>query len=174
MIDNAFGLIVTGERTTRLKDLTLSRSTAAVPFGGRYRAIDFILSNLVNAGITSVGLITEKNYHSLMDHLGSGKEWDLHRKREGLFILPPFMTKENSGVFRGAVDAIRSVIGYVRRTSDDYVILSWAWNVMNVDLVPMMEQHLSTGADVTIPAQAYIAKGAVVNTENPHQPAKEA
>ena len=150
MIDNAFGLIVTGERTTRLKDLTLSRSTAAVPFGGRYRAIDFILSNLVNAGITSVGLITEKNYHSLMDHLGSGKEWDLHRKREGLFILPPFMTKENSGVFRGAVDAIRSVIGYVRRTSDDYVILSWAQNVMNVDLVPMMEQHLSTGADVTI------------------------
>ena len=150
MIDNAFGLIVTDERTTRLKDLTLSRSTAAVPFGGRYRAIDFILSNLVNAGITSVGLITEKNYHSLMDHLGSGKEWDLHRKREGLFILPPFMTKENSGVFRGAVDAIRSVIGYVRRTSDDYVILSWARNVMNVDLVPMMEQHLSTGADVTI------------------------
>ena len=150
MINNAFGLIVTGERTTRLKDLTLSRSTAAVPFGGRYRAIDFILSNLVNAGITSVGLITEKNYHSLMDHLGSGKEWDLHRKREGLFILPPFMTKDNAGVFRGAVDAIRSVIGYVRRTSDDYVILSWARNVMNVDLVPMMEQHIATGADVTI------------------------
>ena len=150
MIDNAFGLIVTGERTTRLKDLTLSRSTAAVPFGGRYRAIDFILSDMVNAGITSVGLITEKNYHSLMDHLGSGKEWDLHRKREGLFILPPFMTKDNAGVFRGAVDAIRSVIGYVRRTQNEYVILSWARNIMNVDLVPMMEQHLSTGADVTI------------------------
>lgn len=150
MINNAFGLIVTGERTTKLKDLTLSRSTAAVPFGGRYRAIDFILSNLVNAGITSVGLITEKNYHSLMDHLGSGKEWDLHRKREGLFILPPFMTKDNAGVFRGAVDAIRSVIGYVRRTSDDYVILSWARTIMNMDLVPMMEQHLSTGADITI------------------------
>ena len=150
MINNAFGLIVTGERTTHLKDLTISRSTAAVPFGGRYRAIDFILSNLVNAGVTSVGLITEKNYHSLMDHLGSGKEWDLHRKRDGLFILPPFMTKDNAGVFRGAVDAIRSVIGYVRRTAEDYVILSWAWNVMNVDLVPMMEQHLSTGADVTI------------------------
>ena len=150
MINNAFGLIVTADRSTHLKDLTLSRSAGAVPFGGRYRIIDFTLSNMVNAGITSVGLITEKNYHSLMDHLGSGKEWDLHRKREGLFILPPFMTKENSGVFRGAVDAIRSVIGYVRRTSDDYVILSWAWNVMNVDLVPMMEQHLSTGADVTI------------------------
>ena len=150
MINTAFGLIVTGERTTRLKDLTLSRSTAAVPFGGRYRAIDFILSNMVNAGITSVGLITEKNYHSLMDHLGSGKEWDLHRKRDGLFILPPFMTKDNAGVFRGAVDAIRSVIGYVRRTQEDYVVLSWARNVLNVDLVPMMEQHMATGADVTI------------------------
>ena len=150
MIDNAFGLIVSGERTTRLKDLTLSRSTAAVPFGGRYRIIDFILSDMVNAGLTSVGLITEKNYHSLMDHLGSGKEWDLHRKRDGLFILPPFMTKDNAGVFRGAVDAIRSVIGYVRRTAEDYVILSWPRVVMNVDLVPMMEQHIATGADVTI------------------------
>ena len=150
MIDNAFGLIISGERTTRLKDLTLSRSTAAVPFGGRYRIIDFILSDMVNAGLTSVGLITEKNYHSLMDHLGSGKEWDLHRKRDGLFILPPFMTKDNAGVFRGTVDAIRSVIGYVRRTAEDYVILSWPRVVMNVDLVPMMEQHIATGADVTI------------------------
>ena len=150
MIHNAFGLIVSGERTTRLKDLTLSRSTAAIPFGGRYRAIDFILSDMVNAGITSVGLVTEKNYHSLMDHLGSGKEWDLHRKREGLFILPPFMTKDNAGVFRGAVDALRSVMGYVRRTQEDYAILSWPRVVMNVDLVPMMEQHVATGADITI------------------------
>ena len=150
MTNNAFGLIVSGERTTRLKDLTLSRSTAAVPFGGRYRAIDFILSDMVNAGITSVGLVTEKNYHSLMDHLGSGKEWDLHRKRDGLFILPPFMTKDNAGVFRGAVDALRSVMGYVRRTQEDYAILSWPRVVMNVDLVPMMEQHVATGADITI------------------------
>ena len=150
MIHNAFGLIVSGERTTRLKDLTLSRSTAAVPFGGRYRAIDFILSDMVNAGITSVGLVTEKNYHSLMDHLGSGKEWDLHRKRDGLFILPPFMTKDNAGVFRGAVDALRSVMGYVRRTQEEYAILAWPRVVMNVDLVPMMEQHVATGADITI------------------------
>ena len=150
MIDHAFGPLVPSELPTLLNDLTLSRSTAAVPFGGRYRIIDFILSDMVNAGLTSVGLITEKNYHSLMDHLGSGKEWDLHRKRDGLFILPPFMTKDNAGVFRGAVDAIRSVIGYVRRTAEDYAILSWPRVVMNVDLVPMMEQHIATGADVTI------------------------
>ena len=150
MINNAFGLIVTADRSTHLKDLTLSRSAGAVPFGGRYRFIDFTLSNMVNAGITSVGLITEKNYHSLMDHLGSGKEWDLHRKRDGLFILPPFMTKDNAGVFRGDIDAIRSVLGYVRRTQEDYAILAWPRVVMNVDLTAMMEQHVETGADITI------------------------
>ena len=150
MINNAFGLIVTADRSTHLKDLTLSRSAGAVPFGGRYRFIDFTLSNMVNAGITSVGLITEKNYHSLMDHLGSGKEWDLHRMRDGLFILPPFMTKDNAGVFRGAIDAIRSVLGYVRRTQEDYAILAWPRVVMNLDLTAMMEQHVETGADITI------------------------
>ncbi|MBQ7278098.1 MAG: glucose-1-phosphate adenylyltransferase subunit GlgD [Clostridia bacterium] len=150
MIDNAFGLIYTGEQSGRLKDLTLSRSVAAVPFGGRYRAIDFILSDMVNAGITSVGLITEKNYSSLMDHLGAGKEWDLHRKRDGLFLLPPFLTNENAGVFRGTVDAIRSVSDFIRRTPNEYVILAGSRAILNVDLVPMMEQHLSTGADITI------------------------
>lgn len=150
MIDNAFGLIYTGEQSGRLKDLTLSRSVAAVPFGGRYRAIDFILSDMVNAGITSVGLITEKNYSSLMDHLGAGKEWDLHRKRDGLFLLPPFLTNENAGVFRGTVDAIRSVSDFIRRTPNEYVILAGSRAILNVDLVPMMEGHLSTGADITI------------------------
>ena len=150
MIDNAFGLIYTGEQSGRLKDLTLSRSVAAVPFGGRYRAIDFILSDMVNAGITSVGLITEKNYSSLMDHLGAGKEWDLHRKRDGLFLLPPFLTNENAGVFRGTVDAFRSVSDFIRRTPNEYVILAGSRAILNVDLVPMMEQHLATGADITI------------------------
>ena len=115
MIADACGLIYTGDNNPLLRDLTYSRSVAAVPFGGRYRCIDFILSDLVNSGVTSVGLITQKNYHSLMDHLGSGKEWDLHRKREGLFILPPFMTRESTGVYRGSVDALRSCMGYVRR-----------------------------------------------------------
>ena len=115
MSSNAFGLIYTGEANAQLRELTFSRSVAAVPFGGRYRAVDFVLSNMVNSGISSVGLIAQRNYHSLMDHLGSGKEWDLHRKRDGLFILPPFVTKDNTGVYRGTVDAIRSVLGFVRR-----------------------------------------------------------
>ncbi|MFR7853193.1 MAG: sugar phosphate nucleotidyltransferase [Christensenellales bacterium] len=100
MGNDVFGLIYTGESSMQLRDLTYSRSVAAVPFAGRYRCIDFIMSNLVNTGISNVGIIAQKNYHSLMDHLGSGKEWELHRKRDGLFILPPFVTRDNTGIYR--------------------------------------------------------------------------
>ena len=74
----------------------------------------------MNTGVTNVGVIAQRNYHSLMDHLGSGKEWDLHRKRDGLFILPPFLTRDNTGLYRGTVDAIRSVMGYVRRSAQRF------------------------------------------------------
>ena len=150
MTSNAFGLIYTGENNPRLRDLTLSRAVAAVPFGGRYRCIDFILSDLVNTGVTCVGLIAQKNYHSLTDHLGAGKEWDLHRKREGLFILPPFMTKENTGLYRGTIDAFRSCMGYVRRCTQQYVILTGSHTIFNTTFDAMFEQHVHTGADITI------------------------
>ena len=150
MTSNAFGLIYTGETNPFLRDLALSRSVAAVPFGGRYRCIDFILSDLVNTGVTSVGLITQKNYHSLMDHLGAGKEWDLHRKREGLFMLPPFMTKENTGLYRGSVDAIRSCLGYVRRNPQQYVIFSGSHTIFNMTFNDMIARHIETRANITM------------------------
>jgi len=150
MTSNAFGLIYTGETNPYLRDLALSRSVAAVPFGGRYRCIDFILSDLVNTGVTSVGLIVQKNYHSLMDHLGSGKEWDLHRKREGLFMLPPFMTKENTGLYRGSVDAIRSCLGYVRRNPQQYVILTGSHTIFNMTFNDMIARHIETRANITM------------------------
>lgn len=150
MTSNAFGLIYTGETNPMLRDLALSRSVAAVPFGGRYRCIDFILSDLVNSGVTSVGLIAQKNYHSLMDHLGAGKEWDLHRKREGLFMLPPFMTKENTGLYRGSVDAIRSCLGYVRRCPQEYVILSGSHTIFNMTFDEMIARHIETRANITM------------------------
>ena len=150
MTSNAFGLIYTGETNPYLRDLALSRSVAAVPFGGRYRCIDFILSDLVNTGVTSVGLIAQKNYHSLMDHLGSGKEWDLHRKREGLFMLPPFMTKENTGLYRGSVDAIRSCLGYVRRNPQQYVILAGSHTIFNMTFNKMIAKHIETRANITM------------------------
>ncbi len=150
MNQEAFGLIFTGEHNPYMRDLVLSRAVAAVPFGGRYRCIDFTLSNLVNTGIRNVGLIVQKNYHSLMDHLGTGKEWDLNRKRDGLFLLPPFSTKDNTGVYRGDIDAFHSVMQYVRRSSQKYMILCGSHTVFNTTFDAILKQHRETGADITI------------------------
>jgi len=149
-MDNAFGLIYTGDANMQLRELTFSRSVAAVPFGGRYRSIDFMLSDLVNSGVTNVGIICQRNYHSLMDHLESGKEWDLHRKRDGLFILPPFVTHDNTGVYKGTVDAIRSCRGYIRRSTQRYVVLTGSHTIYNTTYEKMLEQHIKSGADITI------------------------
>ena len=150
MTSNAFGLIYTGETNPLLRDLALSRSVAAVPFGGRYRCIDFVLSDMVNSGVTSAGLITQKNYHSLMDHLGSGKEWDLHGKNDGLYILPPFLTRENVGVYNGSIDALHSNFGYLRRSRQEYVLLCNSLMVFNPDFNGMFDAYQRSGADVTI------------------------
>ena len=150
MHSSVFGLIYTGESSMQLRDLTFSRSVAAVPFAGRYRCIDFVLSSLVNTGISNVGIIAQKNYHSLMDHLGSGKEWELHRKHDGLFILPPFVTHDNTGIYKGTLDALRSVLGYIRRSSQRYIVLSGSHTVFNTTFRDMVEQHIETGADITI------------------------
>jgi len=147
---SAFGLIYTGESNMRLRELTYSRSIAAMPFGGRYRCSDFVLSSMVNSGITNVGLITQKNDQSPKDHLGSGKEWDLGRKRDGLFILPPFLTRDNTGIYRGTIDALRSVLGYVRRSAQRYVILTGSHTVYNATYNDMLRQHIDTEADITI------------------------
>lgn len=150
MIGDAFGVILTGGSNMQLKDLTFSRSVAAVPFGGRYRCIDFVLSSMVNSGISNVGIVAEKNYHSLMDHLGSGKEWDLHRKRDGLFILPPFVTRENTGLYRGSVDALRSISGYIHRCAQKYAVLSGSYTIFNMQFNDVLKQHIETGADITL------------------------
>ena len=150
MNQEAFGLIFTGEANPYMRDLVLSRAVAAVPFGGRYRCIDFPLSNLVNTGIRNVGLIVQRNYHSLMDHLGTGKEWDLNRKRDGLFLLPPFSTKDNTGVYRGDIDAFHSVMQYIRRSNQKYLIICGSHTVFNTTFDAILKQHRETGADITI------------------------
>ena len=144
------GLIYTGENDARLRELTLTRAVAALPVVGRYRIIDFLMSNLTNAGARNVGVITQRNYHSLMDHLGSGKEWDLHGKHDGLFILPPFLTRDNVGVYGGMLDALRSNIGYLRRSRQEYVLLTDSHVVYNIDYLEMLRQHVDSGADITL------------------------
>ncbi|MGN1370236.1 MAG: glucose-1-phosphate adenylyltransferase subunit GlgD [Aristaeellaceae bacterium] len=147
---NVMGVIYTGENDARLRELTLIRAIAALPVAGRYRVIDFLVSSMVNSGMKNVGVITQKNYHSLMDHLGSGKEWDLHGKNDGLHILPPFLTRENVGVYSGTLDALRSNADYLTRSKQEYVVFSGSEIIYNAHLDDMVRCHKESGAEVTV------------------------
>ncbi len=147
---NVMGVIYTGEKDNFLRELTLLRAVAAVPVAGRYRVIDFLVSGMVNSGIKNVGVIMQKNYHSLMDHLGSGKEWDLHGKNDGLYILPPFLTRENVGVYNGSLDALHSNMGYLRRSRQEYVLLCNSLIIFNTNFTSLFNSHFQSDADITL------------------------
>ncbi|NLC43074.1 MAG: glucose-1-phosphate adenylyltransferase subunit GlgD [Clostridiales bacterium] len=147
---DTMGIIYSGGGEEQLKELTRSRSIAAVPFAGRYRMIDFILSNMVNSGIYNVGLIAQNNYHSLMDHLDSGKQWDLNRKRDGLFILPPYVSRDNTGWYKGKIDALHNIMAYIRRSTQQYVVISDSNMVCNLTYDDALEFHKENKADITV------------------------
>lgn len=146
---NALGIIFSNTHDDLVPQLTQKRSIASIPFGSRYRLIDFTLSNLVNAGVPKVGIITKVNYHSLMDHIGSGKAWDLDRKNGGIYILPPYSTAA-SGYYSGDIDALAGVMSFLERSNEEYVILCDSTLISNIDLSLIIKNHISSGADVTI------------------------
>ena len=117
------GIIFSNMHESYIGDLTASRSCGSVPFGGRYRLIDFPLSSMVNAGITAVGVITKSNYKSLMDHLRSGRDWDLSRKRSGLVFIPPYALA-SSGMYRGRVEALITARDFIYHAPVDWFVLS--------------------------------------------------
>ncbi len=131
-----------------LKRLTEKRSMASVPFGSRYRLVDFTLSNLVNAGITNVGIITNANYRSLMDHVGSGIYWDLDRKNGGIHILAPYMANDVRR-FRGTIDALNAATDFIKRCESDYIVLCAADILANMDIDKVIQYHIEKGADIT-------------------------
>lgn len=147
--NNLLGIIFANVHDDLIPELTEKRSMASIPFGGRYRLIDFSLSNLVNAGVTKVGILTRANYQSLMDHLGAGKPWDLDRKNGGMFILPPYSTNI-SGVYRGHVDALAGAMTFLKKSIGEYVIMCDADVVSNIDIEDMLEKHIEKGADISI------------------------
>ena len=145
------GILFAYRSHTNLGELTRPRNTCSLPFGGRYRLIDFMLSNYVNAGITDVGLIVHQSYQSLLDHVGSGKDWDLSRKHGGLRILPPFSyTEQGHGEYRGSMEALAGVYDYLEDIRQDYVLLAWGDTAINLPVSEVFEQHLSSGADITV------------------------
>lgn len=147
--EEAVGVIFPNCYDSLLPELVAERLMASVPFAGRYRLVDFIISSMVHSGIDDISLIVKKNYHSLMDHLGSGQEFDLARKKGGLNIVPPYSQKQIK-VYGGRIEALESLKGYLRRCTQKYVILTDANYAISFDFRQLINAHKKSGADVTI------------------------
>ena len=150
-MNDLHGILFAYRSDKKLGELTRPRNTCSLAFGGRYRLIDFMLSSYVNAGISDVGVIVHEQYQSLLDHLGSGKDWELSRKHGGLRILPPFgYAEKGGGEYRGNMDALAGVYTYLQNIRQDYVIMGWGDIAVNLPVTEIFEQHLATGADITV------------------------
>lgn len=149
-MNNMLGIIITGGRNEKMKELAAFRSVAATAFGGRYRAIDFVLSNMVNSGIDKVGIVTQYSFRSLMDHLGSGKEWDLDRRNGGLFFFPPYLEGSGSGWYRGSAEGIYNNMSFLKRSTEEYVIIGTGNCIYKTLYSDMLDKHIQTEADITV------------------------
>lgn len=141
------GLIFSATNNKETFEISKNRTMASLPIFGRYRLIDFSLSNMVNSNIFHVGIVTKSNYQSLMDHVGSGREWDLARKTGGLTILPPYGTSIET--FSSRLEALKSIISFINRATEQYVVLTDCYHVCNMDYREILKFHLETGADIT-------------------------
>lgn len=146
---DALGIIFPNSYDSLIPDLVSERLMASIPFAGRYRMVDFVLSSMVNCGIDNVSLIVRRNYHSLLDHLGSGREWDLARKNGGLNIVPPFATKAVK-VYNGRVEALASILEFLKSQRERYVVLADSNIAVNFDFKAFINAHMESGADVTM------------------------
>ena len=160
---NVLGLVFANMHDTTLGDMTKNRTMGSVMFGGRYRLIDFPLSNMVNSGISEVGVITKSNYQSLLDHLGSAREWDLARKKGGLYILPPFGNVEST-LYRGRIEALYGEMNFIKHSRAKYVILSDCDVVTNIDYKPIVAAHIESGADITAVAHTGVYSSEDIKT----------
>ena len=144
------GIIFAYGSVPELGELVRNRTASSLPFCGRYRLIDFALSSLMNAGIHDVGVIMQRDYQSLLDHLGSGKDWDMGRRIGGLRMLPPFGLPEyHQGDYTGTVEALNAVSTYIRGLSAKYIVMMHGNTAANLDLGAAIEQHLRSGAEIT-------------------------
>lgn len=146
---NALGIIFPNSYDALVPELVNVRLMASIPFASRYRLIDFILSSMTHSGIDNISVMVNNNYHSLMDHLDSGREWDLVRKNGGLHIFPPFAEKE-SKPYVGRVTALANILDFLRDEKEKYVIMTDTNIVVNFDFNAMLQAHIESGADVTI------------------------
>ena len=146
---SALGIIFPNSYDTLVPDLVNVRLMASIPFASRYRLIDFILSSMTHCGIDNISVLVNNNYHSLMDHLDSGREWDLVRKNGGLHIFPPFAEKA-AKPYTGRVPALANILDFLRDEKEKYVVMTDTNVVVNFDFSDMIRAHIESGADVTV------------------------
>ncbi|MED4229574.1 glucose-1-phosphate adenylyltransferase [Neobacillus cucumis] len=143
-------LLLAGGRGTRLKDLTQYIAKPAVPFGGKYRIIDFTLSNCSNSGIDTVGVLTQYQPHILQNYIGDGKHWDLNRKNGGVTILPPYQCELGERWYEGTAHAIYQNIRFIENYNPEHVLVISGDHIYKMDYSKMLKQHIETSADATI------------------------
>ncbi len=143
------GIVFANIHEESLDSLTAMRTMGSVPFCSRFRLIDFPLSNMVESGITKIGVVTNANFQSLMDHVGTGKPWDLSRKTDGLYLLPPFSIGSAS-MWGNRIDAIYGNMNFLRHSNQTYVLMSDCNHILSVDYSKLFKAHEESGADITI------------------------
>ena len=154
---NVMGIIFAND--AYLDALTTKRTMGSLPFGGRYRQVDFALSNLCAAGIRHVGIISRHNYQSLMNHIGSGEEWGLELEEGGLEFLTPY-AMSNKDSYRGKLESLYSAMDFLTYgKDDDYVVMTDSAILSNIDLKDVLKDHVASGRDITIVTKAGIANG---------------
>jgi glucose-1-phosphate adenylyltransferase len=156
------GIIFSYEKKTGLRELIEHRVHGSIPFAGDYRVVDFMLSNMVNAGVTDVGVIMHGKCQSLLDHLGTGKSWDLSRRTGGLTLLPAFAYAENRdsvGQFRGKMEALGCVRDYLQHIRQDHVVLCDSDLVINLPLQEVLKAHIAADADITAVCTSALGDG---------------
>ena len=145
----ALGIIFPNSYDSLVPELVTERLMASIPFASRYRMCDFMISSMVHCGIDNISILVRKNYHSLMDHLGSGREWDLTRKNGGLNIVPPYAQKQVK-VYEGRIEALESIRGYLKKQTEKYVIMTDSNIAVNFDFNDLLHAHIESGADATV------------------------
>ena len=150
MNNEMMSIIFASDNETKLNELTIHRTTASLPFCGRYRFIDFTLSNLVNSNITTIGIVTRNNYSSLMDHIRMGRDWDLNRKNSGIAVFPPYASNTSRTMFKGKIEALYGILDYIEKATEDYVVLTNSNIATNLDFEDVYKKHIAAGADITM------------------------
>ena len=152
MATSAAGIIFSNLNNNTLSRLTRDRTVAAIPFACRYRLIDFCLSNLINANISKIHVVANYNYRSLIEHIGSGKDWDLARRKDGVKIISPFQTANSSSarLFATHMEALKSMKQYIDEFKEEHVVLMDSDFVLNVDITDVIRNHEQTNANITI------------------------